>query len=353
MLAVLENPDNSGAWIITFFDIREGLMSSIKRNMLFFVFMSTILAGTCFSLPAQEEIGQGRINGTVVDQDGNPVEGAAIVVESLKDGKKLEGTSDDKGNFAVAGMWTGYWRISAAKRGYAPSSIDMNIRQLKRNPPITFTLKKMTGFAALLSDESAFELFEKGNQLTNEEKYDEALQTFEQFLDKYPEVYQVHLNIGQCYLKKGDLDAAKANFQLVLDKTLETHGDYKGDPDAALRSFTGLGEVAIQGQDYEAAQKYFSQALEISPQDEVAALNVGEILFSNQKTDEAIHYYDMAIQIKPDWSKPYLKLGYVYLNKADYEKALEYFNKFIEMDPENPEVPIVKNIIATIEKMKD
>jgi tetratricopeptide (TPR) repeat protein len=274
-------------------------------------------------------------------------------VESLKDGKTLEGTSDKEGHFAVAGMYTGYWRITASKRGYKPSSIEMRIRQLKRNPPITFTVKKMEGFAALLSDESALKLFEKGNQLTEEEKYDEALAIFNQFLTEYPEVYQVHLNTGKCYLKKGELDKAEANFQLVLDKTVETHGDYTGDPDASLRAFTGLGEVAIQREDYDSAQKYFGKALEISPEDEQAALNVGEILFSNQKIDEAIHYYDMAIQIKPDWSKPYLKLGYVYLNKADYEKALEYFNKFITMDPENPEVPTVNNIIATIEKLKE
>jgi len=327
-------------------------MFSGIRSMLSFLGMIMFLSGTFAPSLAQEQIGQGRINGTVIDQDSNPVEGALITVESLKDGKTLEGSSDKNGNFAVAGMYTGYWRITASKRGYAPSSIEMNIRQLKRNPPISFTLKKMQGFAALLSDESAFELFEKGNQLTEEEKYDEALEIFNQFLAKYPEVYQVHLNTGKCYMKKGEMDKAEADFQLVLDMTMETYKDYKGDPDASLRAFTGLGEVAIQRQDYDAAQKYFSQALEISPKDEVAALNVGEILFSNQKTDEAIHYYEMAIQIKPDWSKPYLKLGYVYLNKADYVKALENFNKFIEMDPENPEVPAVKNIIATIEKMK-
>ena len=39
-------------------------------------------------------------------------------------------------------------------------------------------------------------------------------------------------------------------------------------------------------------------------------------------------------------------------NTDEYAKATEYFNKFVEMDPENPEVPTVKNIIATIEKIK-
>jgi tetratricopeptide (TPR) repeat protein len=301
---------------------------------------------------AQEQTGKGRINGTVVDEKGQPVEGATILVESMKTDTKFQGSSDESGHFAVAGMGTGYWRITASKSGYTSSSVNMNVRQLTRNPPITFTLKKMTGFAALMADEESFQLFDKGNLLMEEEKYDEALEIFEEFRAKYPEIYQVHLNIGNCHLNKGELDKAESEFKLVLDKTMEMHGDYKSDPATSLRAFTGLGELYIQKGNFEKAQEYFAQALEISPEDEVAAYNVGQIFFSNQRPDEAIKYYKLAIQIKEDWSKPYLRLGYAYLNKGDFDAALEYLNKFVEMDPENPEVSQTKNMIATIEKIK-
>jgi tetratricopeptide (TPR) repeat protein len=90
----------------------------------------------------------------------------------------------------------------------------------------------------------------------------------------------------------------------------------------------------------------------LSPEDEAAAYNVGNILFSNQKVDEAIEYFNLAARIKSGWPKPYYKLGFAYLNKGDYAKALESFNKFITLDPENPEIATVKNIVATIEKIK-
>jgi tetratricopeptide (TPR) repeat protein len=301
---------------------------------------------------AQENLGKGRISGTVMDENGALLEKVLIVVESLKGKTRLEGYSDKKGHFAVAGMGTGFWKITASKQGYSSSSVDMNVKQLTTNPPITFTLKKMTGFAALLADEGSMKLFDQGNTLINEEKYDEALKVFLEFLVKYPEIYQAHLNIGSCYLKKGDLDKAEAEFKLVLDKTVETTGDYKKDAATSLRALSGLGEVYLKKEDLDTAQKYFSQALEISPEDEVAAYNVGEVFFSHQKIDEAIRFFELATQIKKDWSKPYLKLGYVYLNKGDFSKSLENFNKFIQMDPENPEVSQVRNIIATIEKMK-
>jgi len=316
------------------------------------IFILFLLYWTVPVTIAQEHMGKGRVNGVVVDEEGQPLEGVLIVVESMKYKTKLQGYSDKKGNFAVAGMGTGFWRVTASKNGYSSSSVNMNIRQLRRNPPVTFTLKKMTGFQALMSDEESFELFDKGNLLIKEEKYDDALVVFEEFLTKYPEIYQVHLNIGTCYLKKGEMDKAEKEFKLVLDKTLESHGDYKNDPQASLRAFSGLGEIYLRKEDFENAQKYFTQALDISPEDEVAAYNVGEVFFSHRKIDDAIKYFELAIQIKEDWSKPYLKLGYTYLNKGDFNKALEHFNKFVEMDPDNPEVPTVKNIITTIEKMK-
>ncbi len=334
-------------------DIKEAEMSKFLKNeclkIIFIIFGLVFFWQFSFS---QEHMGKGRVNGTVVDEDGKPLEGVLITVQSLEFDTKLEGYTDEKGHFAVAGMGTGNWRVTASKKGYTSSYVDMQIRQLRRNPPISFILKKMTGFAALMTDEESFAEFDRANELINEEKYDEALEIFQKFLEKYPEVYQVHLNIGTCYLKKGDLDKAEAEFKLVLEKTIETHADYKKDPQASLRALTGLGEVFIQKEEFEEARKYFTQALDISPEDEVAAYNVGEVFFSHQQIDEAIKYFELAIQIKKEWSKPYMKLGYVYLNKGDFEKSLEYFRKFLEMDPESPEAPQVKNIITTIEKMK-
>jgi tetratricopeptide (TPR) repeat protein len=322
---------------------------SMKKRYL----IAAIILGAVFCLSAgQEDMGRGRITGTVLDESGAPLEGALVVAQSMRSETKLEGRSDGKGRFAIAGLGTGGWRIIASKDGYGSASQEMNIRQLAGNPPITFTLKKVSGPAAFASNKEALAMLDQGNSFLNHENYDQALQVFGEFQAKYPEIYQVHLNIGTCYLKKGDLDKAEAEFKLVLDKTLETYGDLKKEAEVSLRASTGLGEVSLRRGDFDAAQKQFAQSLDISPQDETAAYNVGELLFSNQKIDEAIRYLGLAIQIKKDWSKPYLKLGYVYLNKGDFAKSLENFNAFIKLDPENPEVPQVKNMIDTIEKMK-
>ncbi len=330
----------------------RAMKPAIIRSFISLSIIYFLVGLWAISIEAQENLGKGRINGTVVDENGNPVEGALILVESLQATTKLEGKSDKKGHFAVAGMGTGMWRITASKPGYASSSIEMYIRQLTTNPPITFTLKKITGLAALATDETSMKLFDEGNKLIEAGQYDEAIKVFEEFMVKYPQIHQVRLNIGTCYLKKDELDKAEAEFKTVLEKTIEVYGDYKKDPAATLRAFSGLGEIYLKRNDLDTARKYFSQALEISPEDEVAAYNVAEILFSHQNIDEAIRYYEMAIKIKKDWSKPYHKLGLAYLNKGDYEQALVNLRKFLEMDPNSPEAPQVKSIIEAVEKIK-
>ncbi len=330
----------------------RAMKPAIIRSFISLSIICFLVGLWAISLEAQENLGKGRINGTVVDENGNPVEGALILVESLQATTKLEGKSDKKGHFAVAGMGTGMWRITASKPGYASSSTEMYIRQLTTNPPITFTLKKITGLAALATDETSMKLFDEGNKLIEAGQYDEAIKVFEEFMVKYPQIHQVRLNIGTCYLKKDELDKAEAEFKIVLEKTIEVYGDYKKDPAATLRAFSGLGEIYLKRNDLDTARKYFSQALEISPEDEVAAYNVAEILFSHQNIDEAIRYYEMAIKIKKDWSKPYHKLGLAYLNKGDYEQALVNLRKFLEMDPNSPEAPQVKSIIEAVEKIK-
>jgi len=292
------------------------------------------------------------MSGDVRDENGNPLEGVLVSAQSLNAPTVLEGKTDKKGHFAIAGFGTGQWNFTVSLEGYVKVSRVEEVRQLKTNPPVDFTLKKVTGIEALLTDKTGIESFDKANALVEAGNYDEAIKMFQEFMAKYPEVYQTRLNIAAAYAKKGDTASAEQEYKIVLEKAIPADGLSKKDNTSAVRALSGLGELALKNGDFETGQKYFAQALQISPEDEAAAYNVGEIFFSNQKLDEAVQYFQMAIKIKPTWSNPYYKIGLVYLNKGDYPKALEYLKKFVEMDPQNPEVATVNSIIATIEKMK-
>jgi len=311
-----------------------------------------IVLSLALLLPAQDDLGRGRLSGDVVDESGAKVMGARVVVENPRGATRMETTTDKKGHFAVGGLGTGTWRVTASKEGYLSASTEVQVSQIKSNTPVALTLPRASASGAGRSAEVGGALLDSGNALLKEGRYDEALAVFEEFAVKFPEIYAVHLNIGNALMEKGDLDRAEAEFKSVLDKNGPALEDLRKQKDTSLKALSALGEVALKRGDFETAQAFFRRALEISPEDPSAAYNVGEIFFSNQKTDEAIAFFELAIKIKKDWPKAYHRLGLVCLNKGDFPKALENLKKFLELDPQNPEAANVKAMIATIEQIK-
>jgi len=319
--------------------------------MRFCVTISLALLSLVLALPAQDDLGRGRISGDVIDESGAKVPGAVVVVESPRSSTRFEAKTDKKGHFAIGGLGTGTWRVTAAKEGYLSAATEIQVSQLTANPPVILTLKRTSPGGAAPSAEAA-ELLDSGNALLKAGRYDEALAAFEEFAAKFPDVYAVHLNIGSAYMEKGDLDRAEAEYKAVLDKNGPAAEDLRKQKETSLKALSGLGEVALKRGDLETAQGHFRRALEISPEDPAAAYNVGEIFFSNRKIDDAIAYFELAIKIKSDWPKAYHRLGLVCLNKGDFPKALANLKKFLELDPQNPEAASVKAAIAAIEQIK-
>ena len=319
--------------------------------------LAAIAIATAFALPAalaaQENLGRGRVSGKVIDERKQPVEGAKIVAQSLTAaGTKLEARTDAKGAFIVGGMGSGPWRFTAGKAGYLDEVLDVDVHQLRANPPIVIVLKEPAAAAADGSREAAESALAQGNKLLAEEKYAEARTLLEEFLAGHPDSFQVRLQIGQCGLKLGELDKAEQSFAALLEEIQKRSGSYAKEADLAAQALAGLGEAAVRRGDIDSGMTYFRQALEVAPADAKVAYNVAEIFFANQKIDEAIQYYLAALQIRTDWPKPYNKLGLAYLNKGDYPKALEYLRKFVAMEPESPAAAEAKNLIAAIERIK-
>jgi len=323
------------------------------KTTIFFKLSSIILISLLFVsyVLAQAGRGKGRINGVVVDEEGNSIKSAKVVIEFQKNTQfKQEATTDKKGEWAIIGLGTGTWRVTASAEGYIPASTELYVRQLERNPKIPLTLKKIeVSEKPIIEDEASLNIIEKANQLFNEQKYNEAIALLEQFLEKNPRAYQTYLNIGDCYREKGELNKAIEEYNIVLE---EAKKDDLMGKEMAAKALAGIGECHLKKEDFETAQDYFKKSIEAYPDNEILPYNVGEIYFLNQKVDEAIYYFKLSAQIKPDWGPPYLKLGYVYLNKGDYEKAKLNLNKFLELDPESPEAPKVRNIIDYLEKIK-
>ena len=75
------------------------------------------------------------------------------------------------------------------------------------------------------------------------------------------------------------------------------------------KALARIGECHLKKGDLETAQGFFKQSIETFPEDEVLAYNVGEIYFSNQKLDEAITYFASRRGSSPAGAKPITSWG--------------------------------------------
>lgn len=325
-----------------------------SKNIFIIFIVSVVCLSLSLNLSAQQGRGKGRVRGNVQDEVGNPVEGAKIVAQHLRYKTTFTSESDEKGNWAVAGLGTGYFRITASKEGYGTVYHEMNVSQFsKRNPPLTFTLKKVQVAEMnmpAIEDEGSVVLFEEGNDLYDQKKYAEAAAKFEEFIAKNPTVYQININIGNCYREMGEYDKAIEAYTKILDKVKEEKESIEGDESAA-RALAGLGETYIKQGDLEKAREYLKQAVDNFPEDETLAFNVGEIYFKQGETDKAIEYFLLAIKIKESWPPPHRQLGYAYLNKGKYRLAVDSLKKFVELAPDDPQAESIKNLIPKLEEL--
>jgi tetratricopeptide (TPR) repeat protein len=327
-------------------EVRRSEMKTNGRHRLIIAAVFVLFAaGTA---AAQAGRGTARMGGTVVDKDGKGIPNAKIEAVFGKDmASKMEAVTNEKGEWAILGVGTGSWVITASADGYLPASVNYASKQLDRNPKIKITLEKKNVGTGMVQDEKSFELLDQGNQFYQDGRYDTALLMYEQFLEKNPAAYQVKLNVGDCYREKGDYAKAMEYYNLVV---AQADTDPAMGKNMKAKSLAAIGLCYLRQNNLDEAQKYFRQSIDTAPQDETLAYNVGEICFSNQQIDEATKYFELAVQIKPDWADPYLKLGYVYLNKADMTKAAEYLEKFIKLEPNTERTAQAQNILNTIKK---
>ena len=329
------------------------MMKKKKAAMVIIPMCLLILALSGPGLYSQEGRGSGRLAGIVVDEAGNPIEGALIILQYLQLSNKLTAVSNAKGQWGFIGLGKGVISITTSKENFAPSTIQLEISGVKKNPEPKIILKKAVGNAATegLSDSSKERLLQ-GNALFEQKKFAEAMAFYQEFIDKYPSLYKVKLNVANCLMELQEYDKAIAEYEKVLEG-LNAEAADKKDNKLMAQLYAGIGDAYMRQNKFKEAEQYFKKSIDIDPADHALAYNVAEIMMQAGNADEAIRYYEMAIRIKPDWPKSYLKLGYAWLNRGNTQKAVESFTKFVETSPpDDPDVALAKDIIKKISKIK-
>lgn len=325
-MAYFPIPDEDLTVNVERLSVEKNVPQSARRRLMAWGVM--LLAFLVVASPAssQEWKGKGRLQGKVVDPDGEPMKGAQVSLHHREAGgpgpKSL--TTDKKGRWSYLGLVSGPWVLTVQAEGFLISEGSVQVNEHgPPSKPLHIQLKRPS--TAQLQNTAA-DLIESGNQRMQDGDYAAARQLYEQALPDTPEANRAAVlrGIAQSFALEGDRDAALEQ----LEKSLAL------DPDDANTLRLIIDILLEAGRDDE-AQAYIARLPEGEALDAATRLNMGIDLYNQGNLDGALEHFQLAINDHPDEGIGYYYRGLIYLAKEDNGKALADLKKFLELSPDS------------------
>jgi tetratricopeptide (TPR) repeat protein len=282
--------------------------------------------------------GRGRLQGTVKDESGKPVEGARVTLRKGTDrvDPKADGpaplTTDKNGKWSTLGLAQGPWGILIEKDGFIPSEGQAPVNEFGPAQPINVVLKVIPKEVIQKAQQEsaagqAKAAIERGNALLGEGKYAEARAAYEEGMGKledktlHPAILRA---IADTYYKEKKVDQAIE----ALKQSLAIAPD---DADT-LRLITTI--LVAEGREAE-AQAYMAKLPQGTTLDPNTILNLGIKAFNEGKMDQALVQFDRVVKENPNLPDAYYYRALCYLNQDKKAEAKADLQKLLQLDPNN------------------
>ncbi|CAD8186476.1 unnamed protein product [Paramecium octaurelia] len=175
--------------------------------------------------------------------------------------------------------------------------------------------------SASLSLTEVNKLYRRANYLIKNERFDEAIKLLDRIIETDPEFIDAYYSKGVIELHKRNLENAKKQFQLTLEK----------QPNHAL----ALNEIAsflINEKKYNEALTYLENGFQINPNIPDLNYGLGYVLSRLERKEEAIRYYDMAIQQDKIQKHYYISKATALTDLKQFDRALESIQNALKID---------------------
>ena len=297
---------------------------------------------------AQVATGKGRLSGIVMDLDGNPIEGARVVLTHTDTGSSWEIVTDDEGRWLKGNMGRGNWNVDFMMEGYLPDALSVAVQELNRAKPITTYMAP--GDAAASANSAPAGAFStaltnaitEGNDLALAGDHAGALAQFEKVLAEFPQadnqyVYLVNINAGNSAFELGDLTKAKMYYERVV-----------AADSANAEGRMALAKAAMMDRDLATAQTHLEQIDLDQIRDPLVFYNIGSLLFEQGQSAEAQAYYEGAIERNPNFSDAYMQLALCLIQQGNMADAKAPLEKVLELDPNSQNSALAQDFLNMI-----
>jgi tetratricopeptide (TPR) repeat protein len=305
----------------------------------------SMLATLAFALPAAA---QGLVQGVVTDTAGQPVEGAAVVIEAEGTNRHFDMKTNKKGEFMQIGLQSGPYKVTATKDKLTASQ---TVRISQGRPA---SAKLVLGAAAAASPAEAAAVTALRKTLddaiaaSNAGKYDDAIAGFQKAIETQPTCSACFYNIGYNYAQKKDYDNAEANYK----KAIEQKADYAD-------AYAGLASVYNAQRKFDLAATASAKATELTSVlgapggaggGADALFNQGVVLWNGGKVAEAKKAFESAIAANPNHAEAHYQLGMALVNEGNLANAATEFETYLKLAPDGPNAATAKGLVAQLKK---
>ena len=164
----------------------------------------------------------------------------------------------------------------------------------------------------------------KGNILYHQNKYNEAIQAYNEAIKIDPQ------NASAWNFKGYALDRQRKYDEAIkaYDRAIEINPQY-------VNASIHKGIILYHQNKYDEAIQAYDEAIKIDPQNASAWNFKGYALDHQGKHDEAIKAYERAIEIDPRFENAWYKKGAALYEQGKYNEAIQAYDEAIKIDPQN------------------
>ena len=305
--------------------------------------LCTMLATVAFARPAAA---QGLVQGVVTDTQGQPIDGAAIVIEAEGTNRKFDMKTNKKGEFMQIGLSSGPYKVTATKDKLTASQ---TVRISQGRPA---SAKLVLGAAAAGAEAAAVsalrKVLDEAIAASNAGRYDEAIAGFTKAAEGQPGCFACYYNIAYAHAQKKDYPNAEANYK----KAIELKADYAD-------AYAGLASTYNAQRKFDEAATASAKATELSsllgaPGGAAggadAFFNQGVVLWNGGKIADAKKAFESAIAANPNHAEAHYQLGMALVNEGNLANAATEFETYLKLAPEGPNAPTAKGLVAQLKK---
>jgi len=302
------------------------------------------------------------IEGTVTDDQGQPLADVNITIHGLDNPRKLEVKTDKKGNYLyLLGLQSGNYRVVARKEGFQPVKEENVKPELRETLRVDFEMtpgpdrkfpfemspeeqkeymkqyesrKKYEQYASEVKEH-----FDAGMGMMKEKKYEEALVEFNAALALDPEQPGVLAQSADAYKNLGKYEEALAS----IDKSIQF------DPGNG-NLYSNKGDILSKMGKTKESQEAFQKATDMNPEAGAQNLyNIGVTHYNEGRMEEASAFFRKAIESDGNYAEAYYLLATCLSGSMEtIPEAIDLFNRYIDLGGKSENIEVAKAMVEAL-----